>query len=166
MNPADATVMGPVPGQPPPHIEMRVRVNMAMLGLLREFVTSVARHLGFPEDQTAQIEMCVDEACANAIEHAYRKSFDAPEDPDHPHELVAVEIFFSGEELTIRVVDNGLGAESGAESRMRDLEQYIDANRESYRGLGFHLINQFMDRVDVRTAPGLGTTVEMTKFRR
>jgi anti-sigma regulatory factor (Ser/Thr protein kinase) len=46
------------------------------------------------------------------------------------------------------------------------VEEYADPDREEYRGLGLYMIHKFMDRVDVQTAPGKGTTVEMTKILR
>jgi len=144
-----------------PQIELRCRVSSTMLGLMREFVCSVARHLGFSENQVAEIEISVDEACANAIEHAYSKSFATPEDTE---QLVTVEIEYSGEMMTIRVTDRGIG-NPGDFGTIKKLEQYLDASRDQYRGLGFLLMERFMDRVDVKSAPGRGTTVEMTKLR-
>ena len=144
-----------------------------MLNLLREFVCAVARHLGFGDDQVMEIEICVDEACANAIEHAFVRRTPAPglhpglaAGPDSPEGEVALEIAFTGEELTIRVVDNGTGSHPTLGGDVMRLEEYLDQNREKYRGLGFQLMRRFMDRVSVTTDPGRGTTVEMTKIRR
>lgn len=149
-----------------PQMELRCRVNSAMLGMLRDFVSSVARHLGFPEEQVAQIEICVDEACANAMEHAYAKSFEVEGHDRESHVLVVELIFNGGDELTVRVTDHGCGTAPGIDAKMQSLEEYLDSARDRYRGLGFHLMRKFMDRVNVRSQPGRGTTVEMTKYRR
>lgn len=149
-----------------PQMELRCRVDSAMLGMLREFVSSVARHLDFPEEQIAQIEICVDEACANAMEHAYAKSFEVEGRDKQFHVLIVELLFNGGDEFTVRVTDHGCGAQPGIDAKMQSLEEYLDASREKFRGLGFHLMRKFMDRVNVKSLPGQGTTVEMTKFRR
>lgn len=149
-----------------PQMELRCRVDSAMLGPLREFVTSVARHLDFPDDQIAQIEICVDEACANAMEHAYAKSFEVEGKDRIAHVLVVELLYNGGEEFTVRVTDHGRGTDGGVDAKMQSLEEYLDASRDQFRGLGFHLMRKFMDRVNVKSSPGQGTTVEMTKYRR
>ncbi len=149
-----------------PQMELRCRVDSAMLGPLRDFVSSVARQLDFPEAEVAQIEICVDEACANAMEHAYVKAFEIEGRDKASHVLVVELLYNGGEEFTIRVTDHGCGTVDGIDGKMQDLEHYLDVSREQFRGLGFHLMRKFMDRVNVKSAPGEGTTVEMTKFRR
>ena len=42
------------------------------LALIREFVTSVGAQAGLGEDDVAKLELAVDEACTNVIEHAHR----------------------------------------------------------------------------------------------
>lgn len=142
-----------------PQIELRCVVDSSMLGLMREFICSVARHIGFSEKHVAEIEISVDEACANAMEHAYVRAANAIAEQN-----LTVEISYSGEEMTIRITDYGTGTTEQPQGIPR-LEEYLDSAREQYRGLGFLLMQRFMDRVDVRSAPGHGTTVEMTKIR-
>jgi anti-sigma regulatory factor (Ser/Thr protein kinase) len=147
-----------------PRIELRCRIDGSMLGPLREFVSNIARHLGFADREVGEIEICVDEACANALEHGYLRVF-GHEDPAEGRDL-SLEIFFQDGELTVRVIDYGCGSQSRAHPRVHDLKEYVERDGERYRGLGLFLIHKFMDRVDVRTGPGQGTTVEMTKIRR
>lgn len=147
-----------------PRIELHCRINGSMLGPLREFVANVAQQLGFEDQQVHEIEICVDEACANTLEHAYTTPFER-EFPSSEQDI-RIEIQFHGDELTVRIVDQGLGSDEPIHSRIRHLEEYIAAERDNYRGLGLYLIHKFMDRVDVKTSPGKGTTVEMTKIRR
>ena len=148
-----------------PQIELKCVVDSSMLGPLRTFVCSVARELGFTDAQVGEIEICVDEACANALEHAYDTGFER-EFPNAERDL-CLEMQFQGDELTVRIIDHGCGGgEEGIHPRIRKIEDYLERDREKYRGLGLYLIHQLMDRVDVRSAPGRGTTVEMTKFRR
>ncbi|MGB9691517.1 MAG: ATP-binding protein [Candidatus Sumerlaeaceae bacterium] len=144
-----------------PKIEICCRLDSTMLGLLRDFVTAVATHLGFSPTETSQIEICVDEACANALEHAYGKNANLL---DQNKELT-IEIFFQNGELTIRVIDHGCGIKD-PQTAISSLDDYLAAGREKYRGLGLYMMKQFMDRLVVHSEPGKGTIVEMTKVRR
>lgn len=146
-----------------PKIEICCRIDSSMLGLLREFVTAVARHLGFSAREVGEIEICVDEACANALEHAYGKAGNSNV-ADRPKELV-IEIHFRDGELTIRVIDHGCGL-SDPEARFASIDEYAAPDRDRYRGLGLFMMRKFMDRVQVHSEPGKGTIVEMTKVRR
>ena len=143
-------------------MELRCRIDAAMLKLLREVVTSVASHLGFSEEETDEIELSVDEACANALEHAY----DPEVSKEAPDKSVTLEIHFDGQALTVRVMDSGQGITRAMEIPIEDLEEYAAPGRTEYRGLGFHLMHKFMDHVQVRSEPGQGTTVEMIKIRK
>lgn len=135
-----------------------------MLKPLREFVCAVAHTLGFTEQQVSEIEICVDEACANAIEHAYTGPYER-EFPNDQRDIF-IEMTFHGDELMVRVIDHGQGGDAGVHQKIRDLAEYLDNGREKFRGLGLYLMNKYMDKVTVHTAPGKGTTVEMTKYRR
>jgi serine/threonine-protein kinase RsbW len=146
-----------------PKIEICCRIDSSMLGLLRDFVTAVANHLGFSPREASEIEICVDEACANALEHAY-KGQGHSNTLDRNRELI-IEISFHDGELTIRVIDHGCGIPE-PQSRIKSLDDYLESSGERYRGLGLYMIQKFMDRVNVLSEPGKGTIVEMTKVRR
>jgi serine/threonine-protein kinase RsbW len=149
---------------PAPQIELSCRISTSMLSLLRDFVCCAARHMGFSDRQVGEIEICVDEACANAVEHAYdgRECHAA----DGGDRAVRIEIAFAGDELTIRICDTGTGSEEPLSPRIADLAEYADPQRPDYRGLGLYMIYRFMDRVAVHSTPGRGTVVEMTKVRK
>lgn len=150
--------------KPSPHFELKCRVDGSMLRPLREFVSNVARTLGFSEKQLGEIEICVDEACANAIEHAYPKGFER-EFPCTERDL-CIELRFRDDELVVRVIDFGCGAPNEINPRLKELDEYLGADQERFRGLGLYLMHKFMDSVTVQTTPGKGTTVEMVKVRR
>ncbi len=149
---------------PVPQIELVCRISTSMLSLLRGLVCCVAREMGFSDQQVGEIEICVDEACANAAEHAYTgekgELFAAVE------RSVRIEIIFAGDELTFRISDLGSGSEQPLGPRIADLVEYADPGRPDYRGLGLYMIYRFMDRVAVHSSPGHGTVVEMTKIRK
>jgi len=140
-----------------PHMELKCRVDPSLLGLLRDFVCSVARYLGFTEQEVAEIEISVDEACANAMEHAY-------DGVDNVAKEVQVELYLTGDRMMIRICDTGSG-QPDLDHPM-SMDDYLDINREKFRGLGLVLMRKFMDEVKIDAVPGRGTVVEMTKVKR
>lgn len=137
-----------------PHMDLRCRVDTSLLSLLRDFVSSVARHLRFSEQEIAEIEISVDEACANAMEHAYSQEDGKPAD-------VHVELYLCADHMRIRISDTGNGIRHMDPDM--NMDAYLDINREKFRGLGLVLMQKFMDDVQIHAVPGEGTIVEMTK---
>ena len=70
------------------------------LALIREFVANVGSQAGLGDDDVAKLELAVDEACANVIEHAHGHDSDKE---------VTVRATFDAATLRIEVVDEGQG---------------------------------------------------------
>ncbi len=62
--------------------------------------------------------------------------------------------------IKIRVRDNGVGIEDIKKAR----EPLFTTLGGERAGLGFAVMESFMDKVKVRSAPGRGTTVTLEKF--
>lgn len=96
-----------------------------------------------------EIKVVVSEAVSNAIIHGYQN------DPDR---WVEMGLTLSASRLMIDIHDDGVGIE--------DIEQAMQPNfstMDERMGLGFAFMTSFMDKVDVVSAPGSGTTVTMIK---
>ena len=102
-------------------------------------------------EDLADIKTAVSEAVTNAIVHAYRGS------PG----TVRLRAGYSGDgEVQVEIIDRGCGIEDVDLARQ---PFYTSCESEERSGMGFTLMESFMDRVDVRSAPGRGTAVRMTK---
>lgn len=101
-------------------------------------------------DEISDIKTAVSEAVTNAIVHGYR---DFRGD-------VTMEITIKGSLLAITVSDNGIGIED-IELAMQPF--YTGGNSEERSGMGFTVMETFMDTLDVASSPGKGTVVTMTK---
>jgi len=126
------------------------------LGTLRHLIVGVAQDSGFDEEHVEQIEMAVDEACANVVKHAYS-------DRTHQTPKLLMRIVISRDSLKITVTDKGVGLANmpiGASS----VKEYLD--RGAQGGLGLYIIRNFMDEVEYDSPPQAGTTLHMTKYRR
>lgn len=105
-----------------------------------------------PDMETvADVKTAVSEAVTNAIIHGYRSEGG----------VVTMELTLRGRELTVVVRDSGVGIEDVAKAREPMFTTQPEAERS---GLGFTVMETFMDSLDVDSAPGRGTVVTMKKL--
>jgi serine/threonine-protein kinase RsbW len=124
------------------------------LDIIRKFVASIAENNGFNDDEIYQIELAVDEACANVVRHAYRGLNVA-----HPEILVTVRTHKNGIEISI--VDRGKGFDPD-KLPTPDMDEYLKKMKPG--GLGVHLIKSLMDKVTFSIKPGVRNEVKMVKI--
>ena len=121
------------------------------LPVVRAALGKLCENLGFDGDTAGQIVLSVDEALTNIIRHACQG------DPDQ-----VIEIGF------IPCCDPGL---EGLEIIIRDYGKTIDPDKVKPRdldgvrpgGLGLHIMNECMDKVQFARAEGGGTRLRMFK---
>ena len=130
---------------------LQVPSSTENLALIREFVTSIGRQATLSEEEINKLELAVDEACANVIEHAY--GHDITKD-------VSVRATFDDEKLKISVIDEGRGFDPGKVNQ-KSVDELIHERRSG--GLGIRLIKTLMDEVSYEIEPGEKNELHMTK---
>ena len=119
-------------------------------GFARAAAACFAARLDPTLDEIADIKTSVSEAVTNAIVHAY---------PDCLGRVVMRLRLYENNELEVRVKDFGVG--------IADVEQartpLFTTGNEERSGMGFTIMESFMDNLKVRSAVGKGTTVTMRK---
>ncbi|MBO0719731.1 MAG: ATP-binding protein [Blastocatellia bacterium] len=131
--------------------KLQVPSSTENLALIREFVTTVGKQALMSDEDITKLELAVDEACANVIEHAY--GHDITKEVD-------VRAVFDEDEVRISVIDSGRGFDP-AKVDQETVEQLV-AQRKS-GGLGFRLIKSLMDDVSYEIVPGQKNELHMTK---
>jgi serine/threonine-protein kinase RsbW len=107
----------------------------SFLGLVRDVAKHMAQAAGFDETTADKVALAVDEAAANAIEHAYHGD---------PRQEVELRIEDVGEDLKIEVADRGDRMDPRAVPEF-ELRKYVNERRKG--GLGVHLMGKIMDAV-------------------
>jgi len=102
-------------------------------------------------DELTEIKTVVSEAVTNAIIHGYNN------DPD---QLVSISCAINEGEIELTIKDNGIGIGDVEEARQ---PLYTSKPELERSGMGFTIIENFMDSVKVVSKTGEGTTVHMTK---
>jgi serine/threonine-protein kinase RsbW len=134
--------------------QLHVPSSTENLSMIRDFVGSIGERAGFDKRDLMQLELAVDEACANVIEHAYGS--------DTTRE-VTVKAVLDADAVEIRIIDTGKGFEP-SDVLQQDLDKLI-SQRES-GGLGMRIINRVMDEVQYEIVPGKKNELRMVKRRR
>ena len=123
------------------------------LAAIGEFITRAAEAAGFDARNVYAVQMAVDEACSNIIEHAY--GGEGRGDIECAYRIDEVG-------LTVTLRDHGQPFDPDsipAPNFDASLEERDD------RGLGLYFVRQLMDEVNFAFAPGSGNTLTMVKRR-
>ena len=117
----------------------------------RSAVSSFVSQLDPLFDELSDIKTAVSEGVTNAIVHAY---------PDTIGE-VQVEVKIEQERrVIIKIKDKGCGIDD-IEKAMEPM--YTTSPDEERAGLGFAVMQSFMDKVSIRSRPGKGTVLTLEK---
>lgn len=100
--------------------------------------------------ELADIKTAVSEAVTNCIVHAYRESIG----------IIYINIkLFENRKIVIKIRDKGCGIADIKQA----MEPLFTTAGEERAGLGFAVMQSFMDKVAVRSTIGRGTAVTLTK---
>jgi len=131
-----------------------VKVEMAAIAENVSFARIVATGFIAPLDPTvdesSDIKTAVSEAVTNAIIHGYHGA----------EGMVKMCILVQGRKIIIEISDDGVGIEDVDAVREPMFTTKPDMERS---GLGFTVMETFMDTIEIKSAPGVGTTVILTR---
>lgn len=100
--------------------------------------------------ELTDIKTAVSEAVTNAVIHGYAENGD----------IVTMEISAENGEISIEISDKGVGIEN-VKKAMKPL--FTTKPETERSGLGFTVMESFMDTIEVISSTGEGTTVRMKK---
>ena len=132
------------------YISMEFLSRSANEAFARVAVACFAAQLDPTLDEVGDIKTAVSEAVTNAIVHAY---------PDRLGKVSLKARIYEGNILEIIVKDWGRGIPDVEQAR----QPLFTTGGEERSGMGFTIMESFMDRLVVRSTPGRGTTVVMRK---
>ncbi len=120
-------------------------------GFARAVAAAFAAQLDPTIEELSDVRTAVSEAVTNAIIHGYEQN---------RHGSVHMRMSIDGDLLTIRVRDDGCGIPDIELARKPFYTTKPELERS---GMGFSVMEAFMDTVVVESAPQQGTTVIMQK---
>lgn len=119
-------------------------------GFARIVVSAFAARLDPTVEELAEIKTAVSEAVTNIIIHGYKGKGGT----------AYIECEIINKTIIIKISDKGKGIEDITLARTPLYTTNPDGERS---GMGFTVMETFMDEVEVKSLPGVGTTVIMKK---
>ena len=116
----------------------------------RATVAAFVSQLNPTLDELEDIKASVSEAVTNAVVHAYKNETGS----------IYITCTLNTSEAVITIKDTGCGIEDVALART---PLYTGSEDSERSGLGFTVMETFMDNIDVKSEKGQGTTVTLTK---
>jgi stage II sporulation protein AB (anti-sigma F factor) len=102
-------------------------------------------------NELTDIKTVVSEAVTNAVIHGYDNA---------DNEIITISAEIDGEQVTITVEDTGTGI---ADLELARQPLFTSKPELERSGMGFTIMENFMDEVEIVTGVGKGTIVKMTK---
>ncbi|MBI2423690.1 MAG: ATP-binding protein [Candidatus Hydrogenedentes bacterium] len=134
----------------PVDIRMEVRSEPRLLQSIRSLVRCYVSDRGFSRDKTDEVVLAVDEACTNAIRHAYQGDKD---------KALHLHIHTNSSWMEFQLIDEGKTAP--ADRVQPKSAEVIDAEAMTPGGLGMALIYQVFDEVAFSPGSPAGNIITM-----
>lgn len=125
--------------------------NLEQLDAIREFAVRAAKDAGMDDSGVYAVELCMDEACTNVIEHAYEGK-DGGE--------IECTCDLDDKNLTIIIHDHGKSFDPESIA-LPDLNADLDSRPVG--GLGIFLMKKLMDEVHFEPQGEAGNVLTMVK---
>jgi len=123
------------------------------LGAICKFVTQIAKAAGLAPRSVYAVQMAVDEACSNIIEHAYGGEGRGP---------IECTCQVYDDRLVVTLHDYGCTFDP-ATIPQPDLEACLQDRHTG--GLGVYFMHRLMDHVQFESTPGAGNTLTLVKCK-
>ncbi len=127
--------------------------DVSYLHRIREFIAGIAVESGIEQQDIDNIELAVDEACTNVIEHGYA--------PDEPNKEITIRMEINTSKLVLTIIDHAKPF-NPVVYKPRGIKELQEEGRDG--GLGIRLINCIMDTIDYRTTPDGHNELVMIKY--
>ena len=119
-------------------------------GFSRIAVAALAAQLDPTLEQISEIKTAVSEAVTNSIVHGYGDFIGK----------IYITAKLTGNKLTVIIRDKGRGIENIEKARE---PMFTTGDKNERSGMGFTIMEAFMDSVKIRSVPGKGTKVTLIK---
>ena len=136
--------------------KIKIEINnlLSNVSIVRVALTSFVSNEGLSLDEIMEIKTAVSEAVTNSIEHAYDKEENIVEVTAKILEIDKMKY------ISITIEDYGKGIE---DAEIATTPGYTTKPEMEHAGMGFTIMETFMDEVIIDSDIGEGTKITMTK---
>ena len=135
------------------YIKIESKADISNISPIRLCITTFFSNLNIHIDELMDVKTALSEAVTNAVDHAY--------DEENDENKILVEATVEdNEKMVIKIRDYGKGIEDISLSMT---PAYTTKPENEHAGMGFTIMESFMDEVIVDSTVNLGTTILLTK---
>lgn len=135
-------------------IELRIDSKIENISVVRVAIAAFLSRLNITIDELSDIKTAISEAVTNSIEHGYEKSAGVVQ-------IVAKIAKIDGMVFLVTDInDTGIGIEN---VELATTPAYTSKPELEHAGMGFTIMETFMDEVVIDSTVGQGTKITMTK---
>ena len=135
-------------------IKMEIDSNLSNVSIIRVAITSFVSTVNISLDEIMEIKTAVSEAVTNSIEHAYEDTNEKIVITAKLYELDNMKY------LSVIVEDTGIGIE---DVELATSPGYTTKPELEHAGMGFSIMETFMDEIVIDSKLNCGTKITMMK---
>lgn len=134
--------------------KIEIDSNVSNIAVVRVAIATFVSNLDIAVDDLMDIKTAVSEAVTNTVEHAYENTFGSI--------FIEAKIVSDAEDIvTIIVRDEGVGI---GDIELATTPAYTSKPELEHAGLGFTIMESFMDQIEIDSVVNKGTTIKLTKI--
>ena len=133
------------------HVKINLPAIVGNEGFARAAVAAFCTPLSPSLEEINDIKTAVSEAVTNVIVHAY---------PEQEGEIDVEVAIYDDKVISVTVTDQGIGFADVTQAKK---PFYTTKSADEHSGMGFTIMEAFMDELEVRSELGRGTRVMMRK---
>ena len=137
-------------------MKMEIKALLENVVAVRVVVSSFISNLDITIDELMDVKTAVSEAVTNAIEHGYYGILD-------DNSTVIVNMYISSndyDEIKIEIIDMGIGID---DIELVTTPTYTSKPELEHAGMGFTIMETFMDEISIDSSKDSGTTITLLK---
>lgn len=138
------------------YMKMEIKASLENVACVRVALTSFVSNLEITIDELMDVKTAVSEAVTNSIEHGYENNLD-----DNSTVIINAYIYEEDDDvIKIEVKDKGIGIE---DVELALTPTYTSKPELEHAGMGFTIMETFMDEILIVSDIKKGTSVTMIK---
>ena len=136
--------------------KIEIKAKLENVSLVRVAISSFVSNLEITIDELMDIKTAVSEAVTNSIEHGYDAILD-----DNSTVIINAYILSDEEDIVkVEIIDMGIGID---DIELATTPTYTSKPELEHAGMGFTIMETFMDTIEIDSSNTSGTTITLTK---
>jgi stage II sporulation protein AB (anti-sigma F factor) len=135
------------------YLKIETNAIVENIAVIRLCVSTYVSNINVPIDELMDIKTALSEAVTNAVDHAY-------DNEDENNKIIVETYIEENKKVIIKVKDFGKGIENIS---LAMTPAYTSKPENEHAGMGFTIMESFMDEIIVDSSINEGTTITLSK---